>query len=78
VLICRVVDTKRVDAKRRASGGAEQVVADVSFTPLKKAKCTTDVYPMDEFIPSRLLDVHLPNKEGAKPVSAGRRVESTS
>jgi hypothetical protein len=30
VLTCRVVDTKRVDAKRRASGGAEQVVADVS------------------------------------------------
>jgi hypothetical protein len=25
-----VVDTKRVNAKRRASGGAEQVVADVS------------------------------------------------
>jgi hypothetical protein len=29
VLTCRVVDTKRVDAKCRASGGAEQVVADV-------------------------------------------------
>jgi hypothetical protein len=30
VLTYRVVDIKRVDAKRRASGGAEQVVADVS------------------------------------------------
>jgi hypothetical protein len=36
-LTCRVVDTKRVDAKRRASGGAEQVVADVSGTANVKA-----------------------------------------
>jgi hypothetical protein len=35
VLTCRVVDTKRVDAKRRASGGAEQVVADVSLYILR-------------------------------------------
>jgi hypothetical protein len=32
MLTCRVVDTKRVDAKCRASGGAEQVVADVSIS----------------------------------------------
>ena len=31
MLTCRVVDTERVDAKCRASGGAEQVVADVSI-----------------------------------------------
>jgi hypothetical protein len=39
--------------------------------PLKKAKYAIDVYSIDEFIPSQLLDVYLPNKEGAKPVSAG-------
>jgi hypothetical protein len=30
VLTCRVVGTKRVDAKWRVSGGGEQVVADVN------------------------------------------------
>jgi hypothetical protein len=49
-----------------------------SSTALKKAKCTIDVYSIDEFIPFQLLDIHLPNKEGAKPISAGRRVESTA
>jgi len=29
MLLCKVVGTKRVDAVCRASGGAEQVVADV-------------------------------------------------
>jgi hypothetical protein len=55
----------------------ESVVGQwASSTPLKKAKCTLDVYSIDEFIPSQLLDVHLPNKEGAIPISAGRRVET--
>jgi hypothetical protein len=42
VLICRVVDTKRVDAYWRAGGGGEQVVANVSLllnlTPRRAAR----------------------------------------
>jgi hypothetical protein len=45
VLICRVVDTKRVDAKRRASGGAEQVVADVKH----QAHSHTVIYILLQF-----------------------------
>jgi len=44
-----------------------------SSEPLQKVKCTLDVYSRDEFIPSQALDVHLPNKEGGLPISAGRR-----
>jgi hypothetical protein len=48
-----------------------------SSTPLKEAKYTLDVYSIGEFIPSQLLNVHRPKKEGAIPTSAGWRVEST-
>jgi hypothetical protein len=40
MLICRVVDIKRVDAKCRASGGTKQVVADVRAQPARLAALT--------------------------------------
>ena len=66
---------------RRLAKGVRRIAAPV---PSQRARRHPKSHPnslardkLDEFIPSQRLDVRLPNNEGAIPINAGRRIETT-